>query len=315
MNNSNQMLSQQPRFRLVILCAVLVLPVFSVAAQSVSEPKEKTQIILLGTGTPYPDPNASGPATAVVVGKRVFLFDAGAGVMRRMNAARLPISGPEAVFITHLHSDHTLGYADLILTSWIMRRFSPLPAYGPHGLRSMTAHLLAAYKQDIHIRTYGLEREVRGGYRVKVHEIKSGVVYERDGVRITAIPVPHGSWKEAYAYRVDTPDRSIVISGDTRPSEALVRASRGVDVLVHEVYSPLHIVAENRPGGKYWPRYMREFHTSDVELGALASRAQPKLLILTHIIRSGSSDDDLLAGVRAGGFTGPVRVGKDLDRY
>lgn len=270
---------------------------------------------MLGTGTPYPDPNASGPATAVVVGKRVFLFDAGAGVMRRMNAAGLPISGPEAVFITHLHSDHTLGYADLILTSWIMRRVSPLRAYGPHGLRSMTAHLLAAYTEDIHIRTYGLEREVRGGYRVRVHEIKSGVVYERDGVRITAIPVPHGSWKEAYAFRIDTPDRSIVISGDTRPSAALVRASRGVDVLVHEVYSPLHIVPENRPGGKYWPQYMREFHTSDVELGALASRAKPKLLILTHIIRSGSSDEDLLAGVRAGGFTGPVRVGKDLERY
>ena len=309
------MLKHRSRFRLIVLCAVLVLPVFSVAAQSVSEPQEKTQIILLGTGTPYPDPNASGPATAVVVGKRFFLFDAGAGVMRRMNAAGLPISGPEAVFITHLHSDHTLGYADLILTSWIMRRVSPLPAYGPHGLRSMTAHLLAAYAEDIHLRTYGLEREVRGGYRVKVHEIKSGVVYERDGVRITAIPVPHGSWKEAYAYRVDTPDRSIVISGDTRPSKALVRASRGVDVLVHEVYSPLHIVPENRPGGKYWPQYMREFHTSDVELGALASRAQPKLLILTHIIRSGSSDDDLLAGVRSGGFTGPVRVGKDLERY
>ena len=180
-------------FRLVILCLVLLLPVFSVAAQSVTEPKEKTQIILLGTGTPYPDPNASGPATAVVVGKRVFLFDAGAGVMRRMNAAKLSISGPEAVFITHLHSDHTLGYADLILTSWIMRRVSPLPVYGPHGLRSMTAHLLAAYAEDIQIRTYGLEREVAHGYRVTVHEIKAGVVYERDGVRITAIPVPHGS--------------------------------------------------------------------------------------------------------------------------
>ena len=315
MNDSNQILRYQPRFRLAILCAVLLLPLISVAAQSISEPKEKTQIILLGTGTPYPDPNASGPATAVVVGKRVFLFDAGAGVMRRMNAAGLPSSGPEAVFITHLHSDHTLGYADLILTTWIMRRVSPLPAYGPHGLRSMTVHLLAAYAEDIHIRTYGLEREVRGGYRVKVHEIKSGVVYERDGVRITAIPVSHGSWKEAYAYRIDTPGRSIVISGDTRPSAALVRASRGVDVLVHEVYSPLHVAPENRPGGKYWPQYMREFHTSDVELGALAARAQPKLLILTHIIRSGSSDEDLLAGVRAGGFTGPVRVGKDLERY
>ncbi|MEP6569309.1 MAG: MBL fold metallo-hydrolase [Acidobacteriota bacterium] len=305
------MLKNKFFLRLAILCTVLLLPLFSVVAQ----PAEATQVILLGTGTPFPDPNASGPATAIVVGKRVFLFDAGAGVMRRVNAAALPISGPEAIFITHLHSDHTLGYADLILTSWIMQRVSPLPVYGPHGLRAMTAHLLAAYAEDIKIRTNGLEREVAGGYRVKVHEIKSGLVYDRDGVRISAIPVPHGSWKEAYAYRIDTPDRSIVISGDTRPSDALVRASRDVDVLVHEVYSPLHLAPEKRPGGKYWPQYMREFHTSDLELGALAARAKPKLLVLTHIIRMGSSNDDLLAGVRAGGFTGEVRVGKDLERY
>jgi ribonuclease BN (tRNA processing enzyme) len=270
---------------------------------------------LLGTGTPYPDPKVAGPATAVVVGKRVFLFDAGDGVMRRLNAAGLPISGPEAVFITHLHSDHTLGYADLILTSWIMRRVSVMPVYGPHGLQRMTQHLLAAYAEDINVRTRGLEREIPGGYRVKVQEIRAGKIYDRDGVRVTAIPVPHGSWKEAYAYRIDTPDRSIVISGDTRPSDALVRASRNVDVLVHEVYSPLHLAPEDRPGGKYWPQYMRAFHTSDVELGALAARAKPKLLVLTHIIRFGSSDADLLEGVRAGGFTGPVQVGVDLGRY
>ncbi|HLN98514.1 MAG TPA: MBL fold metallo-hydrolase [Pyrinomonadaceae bacterium] len=301
--------------RLLIICAVLLLPVLCVAAQTPAKPGEGTQVILLGTGMPYPDPQASGPAAAVVVGKRVFIFDAGVGLMRRMKAAGLPISGPEATFITHLHSDHTLGYPDLILTSWIMRRVVPLQVYGPHGLRAMTRHLLAAYAQDIKIRTTGLERELPRAYRVQVHEIRSGLVYERDGVRVTAIPVLHGNWKEAYAYRIDTPDRSIVISGDTRPSEALVRASRGVDVLVHEVYSPLHVVPEDRPGGKYWPQYMREFHTSDVELGALAARARPKLLILTHIIRFGSSDDDLLAGIRAGGFTGELRVGTDLERY
>src|SRR5882762_415047 len=141
------------RLRLGSVCFVFALLLnLAAAAQSTSEPRQsQTQIILLGTGTPYPDPNASGPATAVVVGKRVFLFDAGAGVMRRMNAAGLPISGPEAVFITHLHSDHTLGYPDLILTSWIMRRASPLPVYGPHGLQRMTAHLIAAYAQDIHV--------------------------------------------------------------------------------------------------------------------------------------------------------------------
>jgi ribonuclease Z len=292
------------------------LAVVNVAAQpATAASATQTQVILLGTGTPYPDPNAAGPATAVVVGKRVFLFDAGVGVMRQMNAAGLPISGPEAAFITHLHSDHTLGYADLILTSWIMRRTAPFAVYGPHGLQRMTQLLLAAYSEDIHVRTFGLEREVPGGYRVNVHEISRGVVYERDGVRVTAIPVPHGSWKEAYAYRIDTPDRSIVISGDTRPSEVLVRASRGVDALVHEVYSPIHLAAEDRPGGKYWPQYMREFHTSDVELGTLAGRIKPKLLILTHIIRLGSTNEDLVAGIRRGGFSGDVVVGKDLGRY
>jgi len=303
---------------LIMRLSVLIasLAVLSVSAQSATAPNAaETKVILLGTGTPYPDPHAAGPATAVVVGKRVFLFDAGVGVMRQMNAASLPISGPEAAFITHLHSDHTLGYADLILTSWIMRRTAPFAVYGPRGLRRMTRLLLAAYSEDIHVRIYGLEREVAGGYRVNVHEIRGGVVYERDGVRVTAIPVPHGSWKEAYAYRIDTPDRSIVISGDTRPSDALVRAAQGVDVLVHEVYSPVHLAAENRPGGKYWPRYMREFHTSDVELGALAARIKPKLLVLTHIIRMGSTNEDLVAGIRRGGFGGDVVVGKDLGRY
>ena len=127
--------------------------------------------------------------------------------------------------------------------------------------------------------------------------------------------MPHGSWKEAYAYRIDTPDRSIVISGDTSPSKALVAASRGVDVLVHEVYLATHLKPEDRPGGRFWPQYMREFHTSEVELGNIAAQAKPKLLILTHIIRFGGTDEELLEGVRKGGFNGLVIVGKDLERY
>jgi ribonuclease BN (tRNA processing enzyme) len=274
-----------------------------------------TQVILLGTGTPYPDPSASGPATAVVVSGRVFLFDAGPGVMRRLQAANLPINGPEALFITHLHSDHTLGYPDLILTSWVMRRRAPFPVYGPSGLQRMTDHLLAAYAEDIGIRTNGLEQEVAGGYRVDVHEIRGGVVYEKDGVRVTAILVEHGAWKNAFAYRIDTANRSILISGDTRPSESLVRAAAGVDVLIHEVYSASHLKPEDRPGGKDWPRYCHEYHTSDVELGALAARIKPKLLILDHIIRMGASDEELLAGVRAGGYNGKVVIGKDLEKF
>jgi ribonuclease BN (tRNA processing enzyme) len=278
-------------------------------------PATTTQVILLGTGTPYPDPATSGPATAVVVGGRVLLFDAGPGVMRRLRSANLPISGPEALFITHLHSDHTLGYADLILTSWVMRRRAPFPVYGPRGLQRMTDHLLAAYSEDIDIRENGLEHEVTGGYRVDVHEIRGGVVYEKDGVRVTAIAVEHGAWKAAFAYRIDTADRSIVISGDTRPSEELVKAASGVDILIHEVYSAARLKPEGRPGGGDWPRYCREYHTSDVELGALALRIRPRLLILDHIIRMGASDEELLAGIRAGGYKERVVIGRDLDRY
>ncbi len=296
--------------------AVAFLAILSLTAfQSSAARAPATEVVLLGTGMPYPDPKAWGPATAVVIGKRVLLFDAGPGVMRQLNAAKLPINGPEALFITHLHSDHTLGYADLILTSWVMRRAKPFPVYGPKGLQRMTRHLLAAYSEDIKIRTEGLEHEVPGGYRVDVKEIREGIVYQHDGVRVTAISVPHGDWKEAFAYRIDTPDRSIVISGDTRPSEAIIKSSTGVDVLVHEVYSAAHLAPEDRPGGEDWPQYNREFHTSDVELGEIAARAKPKLLILTHIIRMGATDEELLAGVRKGGFTGRVVIGKDLDRY
>ena len=286
-------------------------------AQAVKDPvSSETSVVMLGTGTPYPDPDASGPATAIVVGQRVLLFDAGAGVMRRLNAAKLPISGPEAVFLTHLHSDHTLGYPDLILTSWMMRRRTTLQVYGPHGLRRMTDRLMAAWAEDIRVRIHGLERELPDAYRVDVHEIRPGIVYERDGVRVRAIPVPHGSWKEAYGFRIDTPDRSIVISGDTRPSEALVTAARGVDVLVHEVYCAATLAPEDRPGGELWPQYMREFHTSDVELGGVASRIEPGLLILSHISRQGgATNEQLLAGIREGGFRGRVVVAKDLDRY
>ena len=285
------------------------------AQESQRTERESTTVVLLGTGMPRPDPKASGPATAVVVGKHVFLFDAGPGVERQLSAARLPINGVTALFVTHLHSDHTLGYPDLIFTSWVMGRKVPLHAYGPHGLQRMTDHLIAAYAEDINVRTEGLEHETPNGYAVSVHEIGTGVIYDSLGVRVTAIAVPHGNWEEAYAYRIDTQDRSVVVSGDTRYSDNLINATQGVDVLVHEVYSAAKLKPEQRTGGEDWPQYMREFHTSDTELGALAARAQPKLLILSHIIRMGATDDELLAGIRLGGFTGRAEVGRDLDRY
>lgn len=289
------------------------------AARAVPSAADTTVVITLGTGTPYPDPTRSGPATAVTVGDRVFLFDAGAGVMRQVNAAGLPISGPEAAFITHLHSDHTLGYPDLIFTTWIMRRTRRLPVFGPPGLQAMTDHLMAAWAEDIRIRVDGLERELPDVYRPRVSEVSledgSRVVYRSAGVTVTAFPVDHGSWRYGYGYRIDTPDRSVVIAGDTRPAESVIEMARGVDVLVHEVYPADRVAPEDRPGGEDWPAYMKAFHTSARELGAIAAEARPGLLVLTHVVWSGGTPEEVIAGVRAGGFDGPVVVAEDLGRY
>jgi len=307
---------------LVVLACVGLLP----AHQDV-RPTPKTSLILLGTGTPVPDPDAWGPASAVVVGDRLFLVDAGVGVPRRLAAAGFPrIKEVEATFITHLHSDHTLGYPDLVFTTWIMGRRSPLAVYGPPGLRRMTDKLLEAWSEDIDVRVKGLERETREWVNVDVHEIapaggttlagvSSGrVVYDRAGVKVTAVEVPHGDWP-AFAFRFDAAGRSITLSGDTAPAAAFAALASGTDVLVHEAYNSARVALENRPGGEYWPEYLRAYHTSDIELGRLAARLNPKLLVLDHLLRLGGTDEEMIAHVRAGGYRGRVVIGKDLARY
>jgi ribonuclease BN (tRNA processing enzyme) len=272
-------------------------------------------VITLGTGTPVPNPERSGPATAVVVGGRVFLFDAGPGVMRRVAAAGLPIDGVTAAFITHLHSDHTLGLPDLILTSWVMGRSTPMRLQGPPGLRRMVENIIETWAEDTVVRVKGLERGRPGGYRVDARETTGGTLYDSAGVTITAIRVPHGEWEYAFAYRIAARGRTILISGDTRYSEAIARAAADVDVLVHEVYPETRSAPENRPGGELWPRYLREVHTSDVELGRIAAVARPKLLLLSHVLFMGATEEEVIAGVRRGGFTGRVVIARDLERY
>jgi ribonuclease BN (tRNA processing enzyme) len=294
--------------------SALCLGAVSAAAQGApAGAPDSAVIVMLGTGTPRPQPDVWGPATAVVVGRRVFLIDAGVGVERRLAAAGLPTNGVTAAFITHLHSDHVLGLPDLIFTTWLLGRTRPFPVYGPHGLAQMTEHLYAAFSEDIRVRTEGLEHESREGYRIDVRETGPGVVYDSGGVRVTAFQVDHGEWREAYGYRFDAPGRSIVISGDTRPSEELVRMATGVDVLIHEVQPS---DSTQHPPGRStaaWAAYVRAYHTTALELGALAARARPKLLVLYHDGRRVPAEG-MLADIRRS-FSGPVVMAADLQRF
>lgn len=278
--------------------------------------RRRTHVVLLGTGTPNADPERSGPALAVVTNDRAYLVDCGSGVVRRAAAAQqagvdaLAVDRLTHVFITHLHSDHTLGYPDLILTPWVLSRKEPLQAYGPPGLADMTQHILKAYEEDIGVRTHGLEPAKAAVRQVEVFEIEPGRVYEDANVRVIAFPVCHGSWRHAYGYRFETADRTIVVSGDTAPCESLLQNARGCDLLVHEVYSKAAF--EGRPAN--WRRYHASFHTSTIELARIAREIRPKLLVLTHQLFWGSTPQELLAEIKQL-YDGEVRCGKDLGVY
>ena len=304
------------------LLALAVTPVACVpgteeeGAEPAADFSVGTHVVLLGTGTPNADPERSGPAVAVLVNGTPYVVDAGPGIVRRAAAAALdgitPLVVPNLrhLFLTHLHSDHTVGMPDLIFTPWVLEREAPLQLYGPSGSQGMVAHLLAAYSEDISVRLEGLEPANALGYQVDVHEIGTGLVFEDENVKVTAIPVHHGDWQQAFGFKFETADRVVVISGDATPSDAIVAACNGCDVLVHEVYSQVGF--ERRD--PVWQRYHADSHTSTVELADIAAQARPALLVLYHQLHWGTTDEDLVAEITAR-FDGSVISGRDLGVY
>jgi len=287
------------------------------SAASLPDYTSGTHVVLLGTGTPNADPERSGPAVAVIVNGASYLVDAGPGIVRRAAQAAMTRGIPalepprlDRVFLTHLHSDHTVGLPDLILTPWTLERDRPLDVYGPTGTEEMVGHLLAAYAADIGRRIEGLQPQNATGWRAIPHIVAPGVVYQDSNVTVTAVSVPHEDWPEAYAYRFQTADRAIVISGDTRSSDAIVDACRGCDVLVHEVYSDAGF-ARREPA---WQAYHAHAHTSARALGALAARARPGVLVLYHQLLWGATPEQLVAEVRQE-YDGEVVFGNDLDVF
>jgi len=295
--------------RALVLASVLQSPATPTVADTM-------RLVLLGTGTPLADPDRSGPAVAIVVNGDAYIVDAGPGIVRRAAAAAragtaaLSVRNLRRVFITHLHSDHTLGLPDLMLSPAVLHRNAPLEVYGPPGIKHMVDAILDAYREDIRLRIDGLEHGEPAGYRMDVHEVVPGVVYRDSSVTVTAFRVEHGSWPYAYGYRFQSADRTIVVSGDTRPTDAVAEACGGCDILVHEVYAQQGF--DRLPAsGK---AYHASFHTSAVELGRIAARARPKLLVLYHQLFFGSTDEEILREVREG-FPGRVVSGKDLEVY
>jgi ribonuclease BN (tRNA processing enzyme) len=280
--------------------------------------KTATRVVMLGTGTPQARAEAAGPAVAIVVGGAVYLVDAGPGVVRRAAAAQekgiaeLRVQNLKTVFITHLHSDHTLGLPDVIFSPWVLRRAEPVEIYGPRGLQAMVEHIEKAWEKDVDVRINGLEHANTTGYQAHAHEIAPGVIYQDKNVKVTAFLVPHGSWDQAFGYRFDTADRSVVLSGDTGPADAVAKACHGCDVMLNEVYSEADLVATHSPEQE---KYFHAFHVSPKEVAEEATEAKPGLLVLYHQVYWGKTTaDDVTEEVKKW-YAGKVATGKDLEVY
>jgi len=275
-------------------------------------------VTLLGTGSPIPIVDRFGPSTLIQAGAETLLFDCGRGVPLRLWQLQVPLRNVTAVFFTHLHSDHVAGFPDFWLTGWLPppfgHRTERLYVYGPTGTADMMKHLQKAYKADIRIRIAD-EKVPPEGVALAVRDVTEGAVYERNGVKVTAFNVDHGEFiKPSFGYRIDYGGHSVVLSGDTRVSENLIRYAKGVDLLVHEVAAADPGLLNTSPDAQR----IIGHHTTPEDAGRVFDRVKPKLAVYSHIVllttdpavRAPTADEVLTATRKT--YTGPLELGEDL---
>jgi ribonuclease Z len=302
------------RFRLN-LALIAVYLTASVWAGEVAA--AEMEVTLLGTGTPTPRLSSFSASTLIEAGSERLIFDVGRGSSIRLFQKKIPIGSITAHFITHLHSDHVIGLPDMWLTGWIGTpygsRKSPMVIYGPKGTVAMTENLTKAFSEDIRIRIDD-EDAPPAGVAFKATDIEPGLIYDRNGVKVTAIEVNHGEKiKPAFGYVVEFDGKKVVLSGDTKPDERVAKAAAGADLLVHEV-----AVIEPELSKSY-PSYraIEDHHTSPEEAGKIFASAKPKLAVYSHIAFATLKpvqdvpEEALIARTQTT-YKGPLIVGHDL---
>ena len=287
---------------------LLILLLISTASAS-------TKLFILGTGTPNPNPERMGSSYLVLANDEPYLFDYGTGVIRRIAAfspswggeyQALEVENLKYAFLTHIHSDHTLGLADLIITPWIMGRSEPLKIFGPKGAKNMHTNIIKAYQPDIDYRIYGTQPQNSTGYKVIFNELKDKFVYQDENIKVTAFLNDHGDLQESYGFLIETTDKKILISGDTAMSKNLISYGENLDYLIHEIYSQKGF--NNKTPD--WQKYHQAHHTGPKEVAEIANLLQPKSLILSHILFWGSSEQEILDEVKTF-YSGKIIVAED----
>jgi ribonuclease Z len=304
------------RRTVTVFCASIVALLFLLP---VTGQAQSLKVTLLGTGTPRPLMDRFGPATLVQADKETFLFDCGRGATQRLYQLKIPLGQVPNLFLTHLHSDHVNGIPDFWLTGWLgldyANRKTSLQVWGPKGTKEMMSYLEKAFQADYHIRTED-EKLPPQAFPIIANDIKEGVVYDKNGVKITAFVVDHFPGEDpepCLGYRIDYAGRSIVLSGDTRFSENLVKFSKGADVLIHEVAGAKEELLKTSPAAQR----IIDHHVSPEEAGKLFSQVKPKLAVYTHFVMVASNAisaptvEDFITMTRKT-YSGPLEAGVDL---
>jgi ribonuclease Z len=294
---------------MTIVRTTLGIALFVITCASAAAQGPEIKVTLLGTGCPPAVMNRFGPSILVEAGEQKFLFDAGRGALQRLNQVKVRWRDVQGVFLTHLHSDHVVGFPDLWLTGWLTPgRDVPLQVWGPRGTKKMMSHLEQAYEYDIRIRLYD-DRASPDGVVILAEDVAGGFVYEKNGVKITAFEVDHTPVKPAFGYRIDYAGRSVVLSGDTRVSENLIRHAQGVDLLVHEVAAPETFQRAGTPPER--AKSVVAHHVTPEQAGEVFSRTKPKLAVYSHIVLPTATEQDLIPPTRKT-YAGPLELGEDL---